>query len=68
MGGFPRFGEGVSEETLFDGPVRKYVPNACSWELLVLSGVIWGRFRVILVILESRSQCIEKRFVRFVID
>ena len=31
-------GEGDCEEKLFwRGPVRKYVPNACSWE-----PVIWG--------------------------
>ena len=63
-GGFPRFGEwmmrgskveGDSEEKLFwRGPVRKYVPNACFWELLVWYGVICGRFGVILVRLECR--------------
>ena len=48
-------GKGDSEEKLFWwGPVRKYVPNACFWELLVWSGMIWGRFGVILVILECR--------------
>ena len=45
---------GDSKETLFDGPVRKYVPNACFWELLVWYGVICGRFGVILVRLECR--------------
>lgn len=55
------WGEGGSEEKLFwRYLVRKYVPNASSWELLVWSGVIWGRFGVILVILECRI-----RFVRF---
>ena len=33
-------GEGDSEEKLFRrGPVRKYAPNACFWELLMQSGV-----------------------------
>ena len=48
MGEFPRFGrKGDSEEKLFwRGLVGKYVPNSCSWELLVWSGLIWGRFGV----------------------
>ena len=56
-GGVPSVwgGEGDSEEKLFFwGLVRKYVANACFWGLLVWSGMIWGRFRVILVILECR--------------
>ena len=68
-GGVPSVwgGEGDSEEKLFwRGPVRKYVPNACSWELLVWSGVIWGRFGVISVILECRIIVFYKMFVRFV--
>ena len=44
MGGFPQFGEGDSEETLFDSPVRKYVQNACSWEHLAWSGDVFEWF------------------------
>ena len=36
-----------SEEKFSLRSVRKYVTDACSWELLVWSGVIWGRFGVI---------------------
>ena len=64
-GGVPSVwgGEGGSEVKLFlRGPVRKYVPNACSSELLVWSEVIWGRFAVILVILECRITVWYKTF------
>ena len=59
-GGVPSIwrAKGDSEERLFwQGPVKKCVPNACSWELLVWSGVIWGRSGVIL----------EWRFCRIVV-
>ena len=44
------------------GPGGKYAPNACSWELLVWSGVIWGRFEVILVISECRITVCNKMY------
>ena len=40
-------GGGQWRKIVWRGPARKYDPNACFWEFLVWSGVIWGRFGVI---------------------
>ena len=61
-GGSHGLGRGQWRKIVWRGPVRKYVPNACSWELLVWSGVICGRFGVILEILECRITVCYKIF------
>ena len=44
----------------------RFFPNACSWELLVWSGVICERFGVILEFKNAESQSFIKYLVKFV--
>ena len=62
MGNFTHIWGGDSEENCLARPSKdvKYVPNAWSWELLVWSGVVWGRPGVIL---ECRIRVFNTRLI-----
>ena len=53
-------------KVVWRGPEREHDANACFWELVVGSGVICGRFGVILEILECRKTMCYWTLVRIV--